>query len=541
MRWRFTIGLAAALALGGAATASADWATYHGDGARSGVDHSTAAAAPFAAGWTSPDLGADVYGEPLISAGLVYVATEGNDVYALSTANGQVVWHQHVATPVPSSSLPCGDISPTVGITSTPVIDTARNLIFVVADTWNGSAAAHVLFALRASDGTPIFSQNVDPPGSHPTAQLQRPGLALSGGKVLIGFGGNDGDCGTYWGYIVSAPESGPATPTNWKVAASNGAGIWMGGAAPAVDGSGYVYATTGNTTGNPPTYDHSNTIEKLTPQAAEVGFFSDPNWQTDSANDADLGSSAPQLLDGGLIFQAGKSATGYLVSPSMGPAAPGASTCQSYGGDAYSSGILYVACNGGIRAYSINYSAPSFSLLWHGPSDANGGPILAGGLVWVTAYNNAKLYGLDPTSGATRVTQSTPSMVHFVTPSACDGKLYLATDHTVEQYTIGTAVSPAACGSAAPPPPPPPTPTPPRRPACTTLTIRVHHPHGVRIVRATVLIGHKRLASFHGRNLKTVTVKARTGTYTLRLVERTRTHRRLQYRLRFNGCARLR
>jgi polyvinyl alcohol dehydrogenase (cytochrome) len=538
---RFAIGLTSiTLVLGFAHAASADWSTYHGDAARSGVDHSTASASTFAAGWTSSDLGGDIYGEPLISNGLVYVATESDDVYGLSTASGQVVWHQHVATAVPSSALPCGDISPTVGITSTPVLDAARNLIFVVADTWNGSSAAHVLFALRASDGTPVFSENVDAPGSDPKAQLQRPGLAISGGQVLIGFGGNDGDCSTYLGRMASASESGPATPSYWKVGASNGAGIWMGGAAPAVDGAGYVYATTGNTTGSPATYDHSNTIEKLTPQLAEADHFADPLWQSDSSSDTDLGSAAPQLLDGGLIFQAGKNSShAYLVRSGAMNSAPAydAAVCASYGADAYLSGTIFVACSGGIRAVSLNTVAPSFSLLWHGPSDANGPPIVAGGLVWVTAYNGAKLYGLDPSSGATRVAQSTPTMAHFATPAACDGKLYLATDHTVEQYTIGTAVSPAACAAA----PMAPTPAPAARPACTTVTIRVRHPHRARIVRATILRGHRRLATSRGHNLKRVTVKALSGTYTLRLVERTARHGRLSYHLRFKGCARLR
>ena len=39
---------------------------------------------------------------------------------------GALLWARHLATPVPASSLPCGDIAPTVGITSTPVIDPAR-------------------------------------------------------------------------------------------------------------------------------------------------------------------------------------------------------------------------------------------------------------------------------------------------------------------------------------------------------------------------------------------------------------------------------
>ena len=84
--------------------------------------------------WTSAALDGEIYGEPLVSAGRVYVATENNTVYALSAATGAVAWSRHLATPVPSGSLPCGDIAPTVGITGTPVIDPARSEIFVVAD-----------------------------------------------------------------------------------------------------------------------------------------------------------------------------------------------------------------------------------------------------------------------------------------------------------------------------------------------------------------------------------------------------------------------
>ena len=56
-------------------------------------------------------------------------------------------------TPVPSGSLPCGDITPTVGIVGTPVIDTADGVLYAVADTWNGSDAQHLLEGFRISDG----------------------------------------------------------------------------------------------------------------------------------------------------------------------------------------------------------------------------------------------------------------------------------------------------------------------------------------------------------------------------------------------------
>jgi outer membrane protein assembly factor BamB len=63
------------------------------------------------------------------------VATENNSVYALDAASAAVVWHASAGSPVPADQLPCGDIQPTVGITSTPVIDPAAGKLYAVADT----------------------------------------------------------------------------------------------------------------------------------------------------------------------------------------------------------------------------------------------------------------------------------------------------------------------------------------------------------------------------------------------------------------------
>ena len=84
--------------------------------------------------WTSPALDGQIYGEPLVSAGRVYVATENDTVYALSATHREGGLVPAPGHPGARESLPCGDIAPTVGITGTPVIDPARGEIFVVAD-----------------------------------------------------------------------------------------------------------------------------------------------------------------------------------------------------------------------------------------------------------------------------------------------------------------------------------------------------------------------------------------------------------------------
>ena len=142
--------------------ARAAWPVYHGSALGSGVDSSGVTFSPANSAWKSPVLDGPVFGEPLEATGRVYVATENDTVYALAANTGAIVWSSHVATPVPAHApfVPCGDISPTVGITGTPVIDLARNEIFVVADTLvkgpsssRGVEASHRLFGLDLFTG----------------------------------------------------------------------------------------------------------------------------------------------------------------------------------------------------------------------------------------------------------------------------------------------------------------------------------------------------------------------------------------------------
>src|SRR5512135_3666146 len=82
------------------------WTVYHGNPAGRGVSTAPGTVTTPAPAWASPALDGQIYGEPLVSAGRIYVATENDTVYALSPATGQVAWSRHLATPVPASSLP---------------------------------------------------------------------------------------------------------------------------------------------------------------------------------------------------------------------------------------------------------------------------------------------------------------------------------------------------------------------------------------------------------------------------------------------------
>src|ERR1700728_1419428 len=291
-------------------TGADSWTVYHGDPAGRGVAASPGLVSTAASVWSTPALDGELYGEPLVSAGRVYVATENDTVYALSAATGKVAWSRHLATPVPASSLPCGDIHPTVGITGTPVIDPARAEIFVVADEESHGHPAHVLAGLSTATGRVELTRDVDPAGADTAALLQRTGLTLAGGRVVFGFGGNDGDCATYRGRIVSVPETGGAPSiftVDGKAGESQGA-VWMGGAAPAVDADGDVLVTVGNGSVYQASrgYDDSDSVLDLSPSMKLLQYFAPASWAANNSRDLDM-SSEPALLRGGRVLIAGK------------------------------------------------------------------------------------------------------------------------------------------------------------------------------------------------------------------------------------------
>ena len=205
---RTLLALAGAICAIGAASAGpataasapsgTSWTVYHGSAAGTGVAAPVTRVSTAARKWTSPTLDGQLYGEPLVWGGRVYVATQNDTVYALSAATGAKVWQAHVGTPVPASALPCGDIAPTVGITGTPVIDPARGEIFALADEMVNGKPAHILVGLNAATGQREMTQDVDPPGVDTAALLQRTGLNLTAGQVVLAMGGNFGDCAAY-------------------------------------------------------------------------------------------------------------------------------------------------------------------------------------------------------------------------------------------------------------------------------------------------------------------------------------------------------
>jgi hypothetical protein len=198
--------------------------------------------------------------------------------------------------------------------------------------------------------------------------------------------------------------------------------------------------------------------INPTTEAASPLGWFEPPNWEEESNNDLDLSSAGAELLPGGLLFQAGKDGRGYLIEEASMHSVYSHEVCAghgSFGGDAYASGVIYIACTNGTQALAYDEAARTFTPLWQGPEDAFGPPIVSGGLVWVVASGGFSgggeaLYGLDPSTGVPRYTETLPSPVadHFASPSAAGGRLFVSTGESVTAYQIAQ-LAPSATTSA--------------------------------------------------------------------------------------------
>ena len=305
----------------------------------------------------STQLDGQIYAQPLISQGTLFVATETNHVYGLDPATGALKWTNALpGTPFNPQDVGCGDISPAVGITSTPVIDPATNIAYLTAKTYvSGSTGpvAYKMHAINVATGQEISGFPVSIQGaaandsSHvftAKTELQRPGLLLLNGVVYAAFGSHC-DRKPFEGWVVGVSTSGQIT-TLWSDEAGvplnppNGGtfpdgGIWQSGGGLLSDGSGQIVLATGN--GIPPA---SPSIGKSAPsqlgQAVvrlvvqgdgslkATDFFSPTDAEFLNTTDSDLGSGAPVGLPSQyfgtatyphLILQIGKQGNLYVLN----------------------------------------------------------------------------------------------------------------------------------------------------------------------------------------------------------------------------------
>jgi hypothetical protein len=371
--------------------------------------------------WSVPLDGA-VYGSPVVVNGNKIVATENNTVYRIYS--NRVVWKKHLGTPVPRSSLPCGNINP-LGITATPAFDKAKSTVIVVAELAN--PIRHVAFGLDPTTGAQRWSRNVDVPtsvtGIEPKAMQQRGALIVSGRRVYIPYGGLAGDCSAYRGSVVGVNLDSPTgSLSHFTVPTAREGGIWTP-PGPAENPGGGLLVSVGNgaSGADDPTgpYDYSDSVLKLAGDRIQDSF-SPSTWREDNRVDADLGSQGPAIV-GNWVFIAGKSGTAYVLNRAalggIGGQVSQASLCRSFGGTAVSGSVVYVPCTDGLRAVRINTDG-TMTVLWHAASGVTGSPVVGGGRIWALDTGAGALHMLDPATGADRGSISVGSVTRFATPA---------------------------------------------------------------------------------------------------------------------------
>jgi outer membrane protein assembly factor BamB len=292
-------------------------------------------------------LDGQIYAQPLYANGVVLVATETNHVYGLDPTTGAPVWTRALGAPFLASDLNCGDLTPAIGVSGTPAIDTDAGTAYLLSKTYANGVAGTAVWNVHAldlatgdeRDGFPVAvagAASNDP--THvfdPTRQMQRPGLLLDGGVVYAAFGAHC-DERPYVGWVVGVSTRG-YVQTLWTTEAGanlSGGGIWQAGGGLVSDGAGQIIFATGNdwssfpgpVPGKQPPATLGESIVRLSVQPdgtlAATDFFSPAEHDALNVADADLGSGAPMALPAALgtashpnvLAEAGKSGYLYLL-----------------------------------------------------------------------------------------------------------------------------------------------------------------------------------------------------------------------------------
>jgi hypothetical protein len=476
---------------------SASVLSYHNDAASDGQNTQETVLTPSNVNSTSfgklftASVDGQVYAQPLYVFGLniaggvhnvLFVATEHDSIYALDAGTGQLLWQDNMLTAAVSglpgatsiTTVPSADaflnqsqdITPEIGITSTPVIDSSTNTLYLTASTKEivGGVAHYVqqLFALNDTTGAEKYrllnGMNTNAPATlgdttfvngvytnmspiwvngtgdgtdgqghvffNAARELQRVALTLVNSQLYIGWG-SYGDNSPYHGWIAALNPTTLAL-TGVLNATPNGSdgAFWMSGGKFSTDGSGAIYAMTGNGTfdgdnstgsvtglnaaGFPVNGDYGDSFLKIavdtvhnSPSNQNINgwglqvtdYFTPFNQAFLGSHDRDLGSGAPLVLPDA----AGDAAHPHLL----------------VGGG--KQGVMYLLDRDNMGKFSANQSAETSAIVEETPSSA-----LAGGAYDTPAYFNQSLFYVPARSTGVRARDfSLPNGSAQINPTA--------------------------------------------------------------------------------------------------------------------------
>jgi hypothetical protein len=400
---------------------------------------------------------------------VVYVASEGNTIYAIDVHSGAVLLSPNFGAPV-QYPLGCNNNGPNVGINSTPVIDTASGTLYVIIYTQDATLGpTYRIHALSLGSLTDKVTPQIVS-ASHPlsngttfnfnaTYQRQRPGLLMANGNIYAGFGSFcdfNANLSRGWllgwntGTLTPLPANRlndvqPSSPDNFFLSS-----IWMSGYGPAADDSGNILFVTGNSDYSGTTYDGvTNIQESVVKVPANLGsvldLFTPSNQSSLDQGDVDFGSGGVLVLpdqpgsithmavaagkDGNMYFMNEDDLGGYSTTKNnvLGTYSVGGCWCgESYFVDPVDGMGRVVASGGGSVGVWKVVTSPTAMLTNVTNSSGPGGTVqdpgfftsissngTASPIIWAlsrpaTTSNGApiSLYAFDPESGGGTMSQ---------------------------------------------------------------------------------------------------------------------------------------
>ena len=441
-----------------------------------------------------------------VTKNVLYVATEHGCVYAfdadsIGSSASKPIWVTSTKLPgeVPSDDRGCGQVTPEIGVTSTPVIDRKRGAIYVVAVSKNASGTyIHRIHALDLTSGAELFGGptvvTASYPGTgagssggnvffDPSVYNERPGLLEFNGTIYTTWGSHcDQGAYTSWVMAYSADTLKQTAVLNLVPNGSDG-GIWMSGAAPGLDASGNIYFILGNGTfdtnldasGFPSQHDCGNCFAKISSSAplSLLDYFTPSNTVAQSDQDLDFGSGGPLLLPDltdasgttrHLAVGSGKDANIYVLdrdnmgkfnSGNIYQLIPGELSGGEFGKPSYFNNTVYYGAVGDtLKAFPItnaklatipaSHSPTNFAYPGTTPSiSANGN---TSGIVWaVESGGTGVLHAYDATNVGKELynsNQASNARDHFadnkfITPMVANGRVYVGTPTCVSVFGL--------------------------------------------------------------------------------------------------------
>lgn len=435
---------------------------------------------------------------------VVYAVTMHDGVYAFDAdnnqgANAQPLWYVSFLDPangvtsVPQVDEGCSVGYTEFGIQGTPVIDLAKNVIYIEAISKENGSYVHRLHALDLGTGAELFggptviSASVVINGETYTFidkyQQARPGLLLQDGVIYIGYGGPGCNIATENGWVMAYDAGTLQQVGAWDASPNvKASAVWLSGAGIAGDGNGNIYFSTGDGLFDGPGGTHyGDSVIRLSQGDGALNFadsFTPYNQEFLRAHDLDVSSGLVQLLpqqpDGRqFVLSIDKNGTIYLLDQNnLGGYNPAGDfqipqeivapvQGQVHAGLTYWNNTIFVAAEATpLMAYSFTndqISTQPISQAAEPTANPTGGIVSANGtqngIFWHVTFPTAKLYAYDATNLANKFYDSGMSgtrdkigkMVHFGMPIVANGKVYVDGADQLSIFGLMPAFAPIA------------------------------------------------------------------------------------------------